>query len=125
MGPLVPTLLLSPALLFFSWLFESTLVIGGIPLISVACVLVALWLIFNYNRHYARFAKSDPDRLQSEEYRYETERMKMIAAKELPDPVSPDELPLSDPAPKLSNHEASTQEKDSLASTNIDEEQAS
>ena len=67
MGPLVPILLISLVLLFFAWLFESTLVIGGVPLITVACVLVALWLIINYNRHYARFAKHDPDRLQSEE----------------------------------------------------------
>ena len=83
MGPLVLPLLLSPVLLFFAWLFESTLVIKGIPLITVACVLAALWLIFNYTRHYGRFAKHDPDRLQSEEYRYETARLQMIAAKKI------------------------------------------
>ena len=118
MGPLVPSLLISLVLLFFSWLFESTLVIGGIPLITVACVLVALGLIINYNRHYARFAKHDPDRLQSEEYRYEIARLKMIATKELSDPMPADELPLADTAPKLSEPE------ESLTSTD-DKEQSS
>ena len=122
MGPLVLPLMLSPVLLFFAWLFESTLVIKGIPLITVACVLAALWLIFNYTRHYGRFAKHDPDRLQSEEYRVEIAWQKIISAKELPDPMTADELSISDPVSKLSEPEASTQEKDSLASTDIDEE---
>ena len=34
MGPLVLPLVLSPVLFLFAWLFESTLVIKGIPLIS-------------------------------------------------------------------------------------------
>lgn len=122
MGPLVLPLLLSPVLLFFAWLFESTLVIKGIPLITVVCVLVALWLIFNYTRHYGRFAKHDPDRLQSEEYRYETARLQMIAAKKLPEPVSVDELPLPDLAPNLPEPEASTQGEGPLTSNNNDEE---
>ena len=100
--------------------------IGGIPLITVACVLVALWLIFNYNRHYARFAKHDPDRLQSEEYRLEKDRLlALIEGKELSDPMPADELPLADPAPQLSNLEVSTQEEDSLAPPDIDEERDS
>lgn len=122
MGPLVLPLLLSPVLLSFAWLFESTLVIKGIPLITVACVFVALWLIFNYNRHYAQFAKHDPERLQSEEYRYETTRLQMIASKELPEPVSADELPLANPAPNLPESEASVQEEEPLAPTDIDKE---
>lgn len=123
MGPLVPTLIMSFALLVFAKLFESTLVIKGIPLITVVCVLVALWLIYNYTRHYGRFAKQDPDRLQSEKYRSETMRMKMmIAAKELPEPVSADELPLADPAPNLPEPEASVDTEGSLTSNNTDEE---
>ena len=123
MGPLVPTLIMSVALLVFAKLFESTLVIKDVPLITVLCVLVALWLIFNYTRHYGRFAKHDPDRLQSEKYRSETMRMKMmIAAKELPQPVSADELPLADPAPNLPEPEVSVQEEGSLTSNDIDEE---
>ena len=123
MGPLVLPLLLSPVLLFFAWLFESTLVIKGIPLITVACVLAALWLIFNYTRHYGRFAKHDPDRLQSEEYRYETARLQMIAAKKLPEPVSVDELPpLPDLTPNLPEPEVSAQGEGSLTSNDTDEE---
>lgn len=125
MGPLVPILLISLVLLFFAWLFESTLVIGGVPLITVACVLVALWLIINYNRHYARFAKHDPDRLQSEEYRLEEYRLlALIEGKELPGSVSEGEIPLADTVAKLSDPEASKKKKDSLTSTDIDEEQA-
>ena len=112
MGPLVPTLLISLVLLFFAWLFkstlviESTLVIGGIPLITVACVLAALWLIIKYTRHYAWFVKHDPDRLQSEEYRYEIARLKMIGIKGL-SPMPADELPFADTEPKLSEPEES------------------
>ena len=116
MGPLVPSLLNSLLLLFFAWLFESTLVIGGISLITVACVLVALGLAIDYNRHYGRFAKHDPDRLQSEEYRIA--RLKTIATKELSDPMPADELPLADTAAKLSEPE------ESLPSTD-DKEQSS
>ena len=108
MGPLVLPLLLSPVLLFFAWLFESTLVIKDVPVITVACVLVALWLIVKYMRHYARFAKNDPDRLQSEEYRYETAWQKIISAKELPDPMTADKLPLIDPVSNPSTSEAPT-----------------
>ena len=108
MGPLVLPLLLSPVLLFFAWLFESILVIKDIPVITVACVLVALWLIFNYTRHYGRFAKNDPDRLQSEEYRVEIAWQKIISAKELPDPMTADKLPLIDPVSNPSTSEAPT-----------------
>ena len=121
MGPLVPTLIMSLALLFFAWLFESTLVIKDIPLITVACVLVALWLILNYTRHYGRFAKHDPDRLQSEEYRQEITLLS-IAAKGLSKPVPADMLPLADPVPNLPEPEASDQEEGSQAPTDIDEE---
>ena len=119
MGPLVPTLLISLVLLFFVWLFkstlviESTLVIDGIPLITVACVLAALWLIIKYTRHYAWFAKHDPDRLQSEEYRLEEYRLlALIKGKDLQAPIPRDELPpITDPAPNPSKPD------ESLAST--------
>ena len=122
MGPLVLPLLLSPVLLFFAWLFESTLVIKDVPVITVACVLVGLCIIFAYLYHFARFAKHDPDRLQSEEYRYETARLQMIAAKKLPEPVSVDELSLPDLAPNLPEPEASAQGEGSLTSNDTDEE---
>ena len=57
MGALVPTLLISLVLLIFAWLFESTLVIGGVPLITVACVLVAFCPIIAYILCFANHAK--------------------------------------------------------------------
>lgn len=101
MGSLIPSLLLSPVLLGAAWLFRSTFVIGGCPIISTGLVIGVLGIIFSFHRHYASFAKNDPDRLQSEEYRYETARMQMIAAKELRSPIPADELPLGDPRENL------------------------
>ena len=92
--------------------------IKDIPLITVACVLVALWLILNYTRHYGRFAKHDPDRLQSEEYRQEITRLQMsIAAKGLlPEPVPADDASTRRPsASNLPEPEASDgRQKDHL-----------
>ena len=52
-------------------------------------------------RHDAKFAKNDPDRLQSEEYRYERARMQMIAAKELRHPIPAEALQLEEPRKNL------------------------
>ena len=122
MGPLVPSLALCPLLLLFAWLFRSVAVVGNIPIILVVLVIAALWIVFEYLRHYSRFAKNDPDRLQSEEYRYQTTRL-MIAAKELPHPVPVDELPLADPAANLSEPEVSVERP--TGPTDADEERAS
>ena len=97
MGPLVPSLALCPLLLLFAWLFRSLAVVGNLPIISVVMAIAALWIVADYHRHYSRFAGTDPDRLQSEEYRYQTMRL-MIATREFPDPVSAEELPLAEPA---------------------------
>lgn len=112
LGPLVPTLLISLVLLIFSWLFKSTLVIGVVPLITVACVLVAFCPIIAYILFFAWFAKHDPDRLQSEEYRLEEYRLlALIEGKELPGSVSEGEIPLADTVAKLSDPEASKKKK--------------
>ncbi len=97
MGPLVPLLFLAPVFVSAAWLFRSVAVVGGVPLFSAAFGVAALLIGLGYYRHYARFAKHDPDRLQSEEYRYETARMQMIAAKELRRPMPADRLPLGAP----------------------------
>ena len=76
MGPLVPTLLLVPVLLGAAWLFRSVFVVKGCPIISTGLVILVLWIVVIYLRHYASFAKNDPDRLQSEENRYQTARMR-------------------------------------------------
>lgn len=113
MGPLVPILLISLVLLFFAWLFkstlviESTLVIDGIPLITVALVLVAFCPIIAYILLFAWFAKHDPDRLQSEEYQSKIARLNVITSQGLSDSIPEDELPLADTAPNLSKPEES------------------
>lgn len=104
MGPLVPLLLLVPVFLGAAWLFESVAVVAGVPIFTALFALAALWIVFHYLRHYASFAKHDPDRLQSEKYRYETQRMQMIAAKELVHPMPADRLPLADPAENPVEH---------------------
>lgn len=98
MGPLVPSLLLVPVFIGAAWWFRSEAVIGGIPIFTALFIVAALAIVFSYHRHYTSFAKNDPDRLQSEKYRYETARMQMIAAKELRHPMSADSLPLASPA---------------------------
>lgn len=65
---------------------------------SALFVFAALAIVFSYHRHYASFARNDPDRLQSEKYRYKTARMQMITAKELQHPMPADSLPLAGPA---------------------------
>ena len=93
MGPLVPSLLLVPVFIGAAWWFRSEAVIGGIPIFTALFIVAALAIVFSYHRHYTSFAKNDPDRLQSEKYRYETARMQMIAAKELRQPMAEDRLP--------------------------------
>ncbi len=56
-------------------------------------VAAAMFVLFDYHRHYARFAREDPDRLQSEEYRH-----KLIAAQGLKEPMLADDLQLAGPA---------------------------
>ena len=96
MGPLVQSLVLCPLLLLFAWLFRSVAVVGNIPVISCVLAIAALWIVFDYHRHYSMFARTDPDRLQSEEYRYRTARL-MVAAKKYSHPMSTEDLPLAVP----------------------------
>ena len=122
MGPLVPPLLLSPVLLGAAWLFRSTFVIQDCPVISVLLVVVALGIVVHYLYHYSSFAKNDPDRLQSEEYRYETARMQMIAAKELRYPIPAEELALQEPRENLAEPGPFFEEGIPPASTDSEEE---
>ena len=96
--------------------------IKGVPLISVLFVTAALGVVIDYHRRYAFFAKNDPDRLQSEEYRYKTEQMRMIAAKELPSPIPTEELSLEDPEKNLDAPRPSSEGDEPPASTDTDEE---
>ena len=93
MGPLVPSLLLAPFFLVAACVFQSQL------WLAVPCFLVAAFLGLHFAFEFSRFARKDPDRLQSEEYRSEMTRLHYIAAKDLP--MMPAEL--LDLAPIVSN----------------------
>ena len=123
MGPLVPSLVaVVPILLFAAWLFRDTAVLMGIPIITVVLAIAGLWILFDYHRHYASFAKNDPDRLQSEEYRYEMTRVQMLAAKELPEPLPADSLPLEEPKRNIPEDGAPSEGEQASASAVTDQE---
>ena len=79
MGPLVPLLFLVPIFAIFAWLLIDKVVIKGIPVFSVLFFIGIFWIIFGYYSHYSAFAKNDPDRLQSEQYRSEMQQLQVIA----------------------------------------------
>lgn len=122
LGPLIPALLMIPVFLGAAWLFRSMFVIGGFPVFSALLVFAALSIVFWYLRYYAWFVKNDPDRLQSEEYRYETARMQMIAAKELRHPMPAEALSLEEPRKNLAALGSSSEEDNPPVSTDSDEE---
>ena len=123
MGPLVPSIIvLVPGFIVAAWFFRSTAMIKGVPLISVLFVIAALGVVIDYHRRYAFFAKNDPDRLQSEEYRYKTAQMRMIAAKELPSPMPTEELSLEDPEKNLDTPRPSSEGDEPPTPTDTDEE---
>ena len=125
MGPLVPALMLCPVLLLFAWLFRSTFVVSGCPIISTGLAILSVGIVIFYLFHYASFAQSDPDRLQSEEYRYETARMQMIAAKQFPYPIPAENLSLDDPRENPAVPDAAAEEDAPPALTDADEEKLS
>lgn len=89
MGPLIPALLMSPFFVVGAFLFRSSLLISGI------LIFTAIAIIVMYFWHYSNFAKKDPDRLQSEEYRYGIKKMEMISSKESPFPIPANRLNIS------------------------------
>ena len=95
MGPLVPLLFLAFVFVLTAWLFRSVAMLGGVPIFSAILVLAALGIVFSYLLIYVRFAKHDPDRLQSEEYRL-LKVQQMIVAKDLQHPLPEGSPPLLD-----------------------------
>lgn len=95
MGPLVPLLFVAFVFVLAAWLFRSVAMLGSMPIFSAVFVLAAVGVVFSYLLIYVRFAKHDPDRLQSEEYRL-LKVQQMITAKELQHPIPEDGLPLLD-----------------------------
>ena len=122
MGPLVPSLVAVVPILLFAWLFRETAVLGGIPVITVVLVIAGLWILFDYHRHYASFARNDPDRLQSEEFRYEMTRVQMLAAKGLPEPLPADSLPLEEPKRNIPEDGTPSEGEQASASAVTDQE---
>ena len=96
MGPLIPVLLLVPVLFAFAWLFSDVVVIANIPVFSALCLAAVAVIFGHYLWHYSKFAKNDPDRLQSEQYRVQMQHLQLVAAKDLPEPL-PAEDPTANP----------------------------
>ena len=120
MGPLVPLLFLALVLVFAAYLFRETAVVHGVPIFSAVFVLAALVIIYSYHRHYTDFAKRDPDRLQSEEYRLLT-MQQMIAAKGLRHPVPVETFPLTEPTENPAEPQARTEDERTPDSTVAEE----
>ena len=125
MGPLVPLLFIALVLLLAAYLFLEVAVIHGVPVFSAVFGLAALWIVYRYLSHYATFAKRDPDRLQSEEYRWLMSRMQMIAAKELPHPMPAESLPLAEAAENPAEQGTSTENAERPDSAAAQEERES
>ena len=121
MGPLVPLLFLALVFVLVSYLFRETAVVHGVPIFTAVFVLAALVIIFSYLRHYTAFAKRDPDRLQSEEYRLLT-MQQMIADKELRHPVPVETLPLTEPTENPVESQSRTEGERIPDSTAVEEE---
>ncbi len=107
MGPLVlPLLVAGLVLLPAASLLRNVAVYHGLPVISAALVLASLWTLFHYLSHYSRFAKRDPDRLQSETHQLEMRRMQYLTGKDRLDPLTPDVLERSAQNPEIPNRDA-------------------
>jgi hypothetical protein len=88
MSGIIPTLFLTPVFIGAAWLFQENKLL--LWLFSIAAiVIVAFYLII-----FLRFAISNPDCLQSEEYRCEVRRINMIAGSNLIEPIAAENLPL-------------------------------
>lgn len=124
MGPLVPLLMMVPILFLSAWLLRETVVLMGFPIFTVVLIVTGVIILYSYLRHYASFAKNDPDRLQSEEYRYEMTRVQMLAAKGLQEPLPEDRLPLADPTRNLSEADTPNKGEEASDSAVRDQEKA-
>ena len=61
----------------FAYLFRDFAVVSGVPTFSAFFVVGIGIIIAGYLIHYARFAREDPDRLQSEKFRLEMEQLEV------------------------------------------------
>ena len=95
------------AFVLVALLFVDVAVFRGIPLISAGLVITSITIVVVFLLQYMRFAKGDPDRLQSEHFRVQMQHMQLMGAKGLPEPVPADLLddPRSNPAEELGESE--------------------
>lgn len=112
MGPLLPPLLLVPILLVAAWAFDDVLIVWGVPILTVGLVAFGIWIIYDYQRHYARLARNGPDRLQSEKFRYATAHLQMMAAKGLSYPLPVDSFEMGEPRTNEAEHEQAATKTD-------------
>ena len=124
MGSLVPLLFVTFGFVLAAWFFRSVAVISDVPIFSAVFVLAALYPVLSYLRHYAWFAKHDPDRLQSEEYRL-LKVQQMIAAKGTAPLIPADSLPLKNPMENTVEPRSPDASEEGPESTDTDEESAS
>lgn len=87
LAPLVPWLLVVPTLL-------GAGLLSGNPYLMAGCFLAAVGIAGCYFWQFLHFARTDPDRLQSEHYRVEMRRLEVVAAKEFASPVLVESLNL-------------------------------
>ncbi|MDE0691836.1 MAG: hypothetical protein OXI55_06260 [Gammaproteobacteria bacterium] len=107
LGPLVPLLGVAVAFVLVALFFVDVAVFCGVPLISSVLVVTSIAIVAVFLFQYMRFARADPDRLQSEHFRVQMQHMQLMGAKGLPEPVSADLLddPKSNPAEELRESE--------------------
>ncbi len=103
LGPLVPLLGVAVAFVLVALLFVDVAVFHGIPLISAVLVATSIAIVAVFLFQYMKFARGDPDRLQSEHFRVQMQHMQLMGAKGLSEPVSAELLddPKSNPAEEL------------------------
>lgn len=100
MGPLVPMLPFSLALFILAWLFRDSMIVAGVPVFTGLCGLLACGIVIHYLWHFSKFARNEPDRLQSEQYQIQVKQMQTVSAKSLSEPLAPDML--NEPSENLS-----------------------
>ena len=115
MGSLVPALSLVPVLGFFAWLLADVFVFGGVPVFSAVCFVGIIAVVGIYLAQYMRFAKHDPDRLQSEQYRIQMQQLQMIKAKDLRDYLPADVL--AQPTSMLADTDKNVDDQENDTST--------
>ena len=124
MGPLIPVLVVSPIFGCFAYFFVDVSVVGGISLFSSLFILSAIGIPIHYVCHFSSFARNDPDRLQSEQFRTEMQQMHMqlLTGKDFPEALTGDVL--DDPTPNPLTLEGGITTEDTLSAPQAKDERS-